>query len=98
MEGRGTLTLATWRQNGSVGVAVQDTGRGVPEEIKKHIFEPFFSTKKRDGGTGIGLALSREIVERSGGVLRCENVSEPDPGARFILILPRKSPDHGFKE
>ncbi|GEM_PF-5155646 len=39
-------------------------------------------------GTGIGLALSREIVERSGGELRCENVSDPDLGACFILILP----------
>jgi len=93
MKGQGTLTLETWRQNGSVGVAVQDTGKGVPEKIKKHIFEPFFSTKKQIGGTGIGLALSRGIVERCGGELRCENVTDPNPGARFVLILPRKSPD-----
>ncbi len=91
MKGRGTLTIATWRQNGSVGVAVQDTGSGVPESIKARIFEPFFSTKNRDEGTGIGLSLSREIVERCGGELRYENVSEPVPGARFILILPRKN-------
>jgi two-component system, NtrC family, sensor kinase len=91
MDHRGTLTVATWRQNGSVGVSVQDTGHGVPENIMNRIFEPFFSTKKRSDGTGIGLALSQEIVERSGGELRCENTSEPISGARFISILPRKS-------
>ncbi len=90
MKGRGTLTIATWRQNGSVGVVIKDTGEGIPEAIREHIFEPFFSTKNRDEGTGIGLALSREIVERSGGELRCENISDPAPGASFILILPRK--------
>lgn len=91
MRGQGTLTLETWRQNGSVGVAVQDTGGGVPAGIKDRIFEPFFSTKKQVGGTGIGLALSREIVERCGGELKYENVSDSNPGARFILMLPRKT-------
>lgn len=90
MNGRGTLTVATWRQNGSAGVAVQDTGSGIPESIQSRIFEPFFSTKNREDGTGIGLTLSREIAERCGGELRCENASGPVPGARFILILPRK--------
>lgn len=90
MREQGILTVATWRQNGSIGVAVQDTGSGIPENIKAHIFEPFFSTKNRDDGAGIGLALSREIVERCGGQLHCENVSEPLSGARFVMILPRK--------
>lgn len=97
MNGRGTLTLATWRENGSVGVAIQDTGQGIPEGIKDRIFEPFFSTKNLDEGTGIGLSLSREIVERCGGELRYEDVPDADRGARFVLILPRKIPDHVFK-
>jgi signal transduction histidine kinase len=96
MKGSGTLTVATFRQNGSACVVVQDSGQGVPERIKERIFDPFFSTKNGDGGTGIGLALSREIVERSGGELRCETVLPPDSGARFLLILPRKTPDHVF--
>ncbi|MBN1688551.1 MAG: hypothetical protein JW893_05585 [Candidatus Omnitrophica bacterium] len=95
MKGRGTLTIETWRQNESVGVAIQDTGGGVPETFTERIFEPFFSTKNRDEGTGVGLALSREIVARCGGELRCENVPEPDPGTRFILTVPRKIIDHG---
>jgi len=97
MNGRGTLTIATWRENGSVGVAIQDTGQGIPEGIKDRIFEPFFSTKSRDEGTGIGLSLSREIVERCGGELRYEDVPDAERGARFVLILPRKTPDHVFK-
>lgn len=90
MRGQGILTIATWCQNGSIAIAFRDTGKGVPETIKERIFEPFFSTKNRDKGTGIGLTLSREIVERCGGELRCENVSDARPGASFILILPRK--------
>jgi two-component system NtrC family sensor kinase len=98
MKGQGTLTIATWRQNGSVGVAIQDTGQGVPETIKERIFEPFFTTKNCDEGTGIGLALSREIVERCGGELRCEDVPDTGSGARFVLILPRKTPQSVFKD
>ncbi|MBN1688546.1 MAG: GAF domain-containing sensor histidine kinase [Candidatus Omnitrophica bacterium] len=91
MKGEGTLTVSIWNQNGNVGVAVQDTGNGVEDVIKGRIFEPFFSTKDRSEGTGIGLALCREIVERCGGTLMCEN-SHKQPGARFIFTLPRKEP------
>lgn len=95
MDGRGVVTVATWRQNGSVGLAVQDTGRGIPESIKARIFDPFFSTKTADEGKGLGLALSKGIVARLGGTLKCENVSRPVLGARFTMILPRKSLNPG---
>ena len=90
MKGVGTLTIATWCQNGSIGVAVQDTGEGIPEGLQERVFEPFYSTKKKQDGMGIGLALSRDIVERCGGELRCEQVSGTEFGARFVLILPRR--------
>jgi signal transduction histidine kinase len=96
MKGRGTLTVTTWRENGSACIAIQDTGQGIPEGIKERIFEPFFSTRGQYGGTGIGLPLSREIVERCGGDLRCENVPAPNIGARFVLVLPRKTPERVF--
>lgn len=86
----GMLTVATWVNNGSVGVAVQDSAGGVPEDIRGRIFEPFFSTKSRSEGAGIGLALCREIVERSGGRLTCGNSVSP-PGACFMFTLPRKA-------
>lgn len=89
MKGRGTVTVSTWCQNGSVGVAVQDSGEGVEERIAERIFEPFFSTKKPGEGVGIGLALSREIVGRCGGELQYENI--PNAGARFVFTVPRKT-------
>ncbi|MDA9101169.1 HAMP domain-containing histidine kinase [Omnitrophica bacterium] len=98
MNGRGTLTLATWPQNGSIGVSVKDTGGGIPAAIQARIFEPFFSTKNRDEGTGIGLTLARDIVKRGGGEMRCENISDPVSGACFIFTLPRKPASKFMKE
>ena len=77
------------RKNGDrqVEVVVEDTGPGVPEELREKIFEPFFSTKQDQGGTGLGLSISAEILRRNGGELRVEEVAEGE-GARFIVRLP----------
>jgi signal transduction histidine kinase len=68
-----------------VQLAVEDNGPGLPEPILGRLFEPFFTTKPPGKGTGLGLALSREFVERFGGTLRAEN--RPEGGARFIVEL-----------
>ncbi len=65
-------------------VLIQDSGLGVPEEIRGRIFEPFVSTKQ--GGTGLGLSVSYGIVSAHGGSL--DLVSERGPGACFRVILP----------
>jgi two-component system NtrC family sensor kinase len=68
-----------------IEIAVNDTGPGVPDEIRSRIFDPFFTTKKPGAGTGIGLAVSRGIAEAHGGSL----VLAPSAhGARFVLRLP----------
>ena len=67
-----------------VELAFEDTGPGVPEEIRDQIFEPFFSTKEM--GTGLGLSTAYGIVKQSGGYIRLENAS-PN-GARFVVALP----------
>ncbi len=69
-----------------VCVAVEDTGAGLPAGAQELIFEPFFTTKPVGKGTGLGLALSREYVERYGGRLLAENRAEG--GARFTMRLP----------
>jgi C4-dicarboxylate-specific signal transduction histidine kinase len=73
--------------NGAVEVAVIDWGPGIPPENIAHLFEPFFTTKSN--GMGMGLAISRTIIEAHGGKIWCENI---DPrGAVFKFTLPVKN-------
>lgn len=64
-------------------VEVENNGAAIPDEIMPNLFRPFFTTK--DGGTGLGLYLSRRIAEDHGGHLAVENMPE---GVRFTLNLP----------
>jgi signal transduction histidine kinase len=86
MEGKGTLTIRTSRDDDDAVIEFADTGPGVPPEIKERIFEPFFTTKPVGQGTGLGLDISwRIVVNRHHGDLRVESV----PGdTRFIVRLP----------
>ncbi|MEN6421272.1 MAG: ATP-binding protein, partial [Smithella sp.] len=73
-------------QNGSPVFSVSDNGPGLPEEYRKNMFVPFVSTKSTEKGTGLGLFISRRIVNSLGGQLRyIDNVKG---GARFIVTLP----------
>ncbi len=76
-----SLNLA---DSNAVEVAIRDTGRGLPPGDAERIFEPFFSTKPE--GMGIGLPISRSIIESHGGRLWAE--SPPDGGALFKFVLP----------
>lgn len=70
-----------------VVITVTDQGQGIPPENIERIFEPFFTTKPADTGTGLGLSVSRAIVEELGGRLEVE--SSPGQGAVFRVRLPR---------
>ncbi|MBI2804107.1 MAG: PAS domain S-box protein [Planctomycetes bacterium] len=70
-----------------VRLRVQDTGPGVPSEIKQRIFEPFFTTKPPGKGTGLGLAIVFSILKQHQGWVVCESL--PDRGTVFDLFLPR---------
>ena len=67
---------------------VTDDGCGVSEPDLKRIFEPFFSTKTKKGGTGLGLSLTQNFVREMGGTINVE--SEVDKGTTFIISLPLK--------
>jgi len=70
----------------AIEISVSDNGPGIPPAIRSRIFEPFFSTKPQGFGTGIGLAISRGLVETHGGTLELGHGKEP--GATFLIRLP----------
>ena len=82
----GTLTITTRSADGHVDVDIEDTGAGIPEEIRSRIFEPFFSTKPIHQGSGLGLIIAKEVVERSGGTI--EFTSQGAIGTTFRIHLP----------
>ena len=81
-----------------VRITVADTGAGVPPENLASIFEPFFTTKK-DIGTGLGLWVSRQLVEKHGGTLRVRSSTAPQrSGTVFSLFLPEQGGGHAVDE
>jgi PAS domain S-box-containing protein len=89
--GKGKITVSTRQADGQVEIRVQDTGTGIPEEIRDRIFEPFFTTKPVGKGTGQGLALAYNvIVKRHGGSIDVE--SEVGRGSTFVIRLPLDPP------
>ncbi len=81
----GTITISTRATAGAVEVSVADTGIGMSDEVRRRIFEPFFSTKGPKG-TGLGLAMVYGIVARHGGEVAVE--SREGRGSRFTIRLP----------
>ena len=85
MQGKGELTLRTYRKEECIVVEITDSGPGIPPGIKERIFEPFFTTKPPGVGTGLGLHISYNIVEKHKGTISVES----KPGATtFRVSLP----------
>ncbi|MGA7937626.1 MAG: HAMP domain-containing sensor histidine kinase [Kovacikia sp.] len=86
----GSITIRAWSEADKIWIAVIDTGKGITAEDLPHVFERFWrSDRSRDrlsGGTGIGLAISRRLVELQGGTIQVE--SELDQGSTFQFSLP----------
>jgi len=84
MEQGGLLTLSTSLDDDRVRLSVKDTGRGIPPEIQDKVFNPFFSTRER--APGLGLAMTKKVVEDTGGSVRL--ASEVGIGTQIVLLLP----------
>ncbi len=90
MKHGGTITITTRPgAGGELVLEIRDTGPGIRPEAQERIFQVFFSS--RGGGTGLGLPIARQIVERHGGFIELE--SKPGHGATFRIRIPRIHPD-----
>lgn len=82
----GVLQVCARHIGHEIGISCQDTGSGIPAEMKEKIFQLFYTTK--DGGTGIGLSFAQNIVQAHGGIIRLE---ESLKGSKFVIALPIRS-------
>ena len=80
------IEVRVHREGDVACIDVVDSGPGVPAAIRERIFDPFFTTREASGGTGLGLWLSRAIIEEEGGTLTYRNA--PGGGACFRVVLP----------
>jgi two-component system sensor histidine kinase HydH len=86
--GTGDVVLEAEPRPGAVELVVADSGPGVAPELRAQIFEPFFTTRPK--GTGLGLAVARQIVEAHEGTISVQD--RPGGGARFVIRLPLAAP------
>lgn len=87
LHGKGTIFVKTYVDGDSAVIEIQDTGKGMSEEILPYIFDPFFTTK--DTGTGLGLTITQRIIEEHNG--RVEVESKPHSGSIFKVFIPLQS-------
>ena len=86
IEGKGEIFVRTCREKDQVLVEIRDTGKGIAKEHLDSIFEPGFTTKGCGIGTGLGLTIVQQIIEKHNG--RVDVESEPGKGTTFRIILP----------
>ncbi len=85
-ERRLTVGVSLARNNGIIELRISDNGPGLTETVRARMFEPFFSTKGAQGGTGLGLAVVYGVISAWGGTIDTGN--QPDGGAEFVITLP----------
>jgi signal transduction histidine kinase len=81
-----TLEIEAACEGRTMTILVRDNGRGIPESDRTRIFQPFFSTRREEGGTGIGLDIVRAMLSSHGGTIRLHETQEP--GAAFEVAVP----------
>jgi signal transduction histidine kinase len=87
--GQGEIVIETRVDGRYVAVAVEDNGPGIPPEVMPKIFEPFFTTKPKGEGTGLGLGIVRQIIDKHGGEI---DVSSENGRTRFTVRIPVDGP------
>lgn len=87
LEGQGVIAIGTASTDSDYVIQIDDSGPGVPQDVRDRIFEPFFTTKPVGSGTGLGLAIAYSVVRAHGGEILVEDA--PLGGARFRIVLPK---------
>lgn len=85
-DNRGTITIKTTLEEEKIKIIITDSGSGIDPEVLPHIFEPFYTTKEKDKGTGMGLAAVYAAVDNHGGSIAVD--STPQKGSTFTITLP----------
>ncbi|MFI5305184.1 MAG: ATP-binding protein [Nitrospiria bacterium] len=83
---KGEIQIKTWKEEDFIKVAIQDNGEGIPPENIKRVFDPFFTTKDVGQGTGLGLYICDQIIQKHGGRLEVE--SHLNKGTKMVIVLP----------
>lgn len=86
---KGKIEIKTWVEDESIKISITDNGKGMSEEVRSRIFEPFYTTKDVGKGTGLGLSISFGIIEKHNGQI--EVVSKEGFGTTFTITLPLNS-------
>ena len=90
----GTVRVTVEMVDGIGRIVVEDNGCGMSEEVRKHLFEPFFTRRRGGQGTGLGLSITYRIVEEHDGNIEATSAGAGS-GSRFVVTLPSQ---HSFKE
>ena len=88
IEDKGIMTIKTFAGNGKVHIQVSDSGKGIPRENIKKVFDPGFTTKGVGVGTGLGLSICYNIIQKHRGKIEVE--SDVNKGTTFTVSLPVK--------
>ncbi len=86
--GEGSITIKTRNLDTEVEIQIIDTGKGMSEEVKSKIFQPFFTTKGLGEGTGLGLSITFGIIDKHKGSISVD--SAEDKGTAFTIVIPKK--------
>lgn len=94
MNGQGVLTVVTrpGTEAGWLEIVISDNGRGIRQEYRPRIFDPFYTTREVGGGMGLGLSAAYGIISKCGGTISCESHTAEErpgsPGTSFTILLP----------
>ena len=88
----GAIQIVLTADGERLNLTFRDNGKGMSEDVRQRVFDPFFTTRRGQGGSGLGLHITyNQVTQQLGGTIRCE--SRPGQGTQFILSMPQKSPE-----